>query len=351
MALPRLSTKQIRELNRRGQQDFRRRLATEDIASAKRLRVAYQKVRQQLDERLTDLGVIAQEQGMTTRALASEAAVVRLREATQEALDDFSRVIEREARTMQQTGISAGIGYGNGAITATGLSVFNQPSVANVQALINYVDSEPFQFMLSHYDQYHASHIADIILTGDAAGKGPRAVARQITGYVREFPLADAQRTTRTVQLWAARSGTQQMFRANSQVVRGWVWSSARDNRTCPACWAMHGTKHSIDEVLNGHHLCRCAMIPITLTWAELGFDDGVDVAIQSGESAFRELPDREQRQILGPARYRAWQDGAFQFNQLARTYTNDVYGEMRGEASLEELVGPQAARQYRRAA
>ncbi len=52
---------------------------------------------------------------------------------------------------------------------------------------------------------------------------------------------------------------------------------------------------------------------------------------------------------MLGPAKYRAWQDGAFQFHQLSQIYYDPVYGKMWREASLKSILGDKAVAYYDR--
>lgn len=68
-----------------------------------------------------------------------------------------------------------------------------------------------------------------------------------------------------------------------------------------------------------------------------------------SGETYFNRLSEAEQRQILGAARWAAYQDGLFAFSDLTRVYQDNLYGPMRSESSLAQLIGVDAARAYRR--
>jgi hypothetical protein len=155
----------------------------------------------------------------------------------------------------------------------------------------------------------------------------------------------------RTVQLWSARRGALEVYKANADIVKGWIWSASLDATVCMACVAMNGTFHELDEILNDHHNGRCAMVPVTNTWADLGFASGQEVTagIQSGQDWFDNLPASEQSKRMGPAMFAAYQDGAFEFSQLSATYSDDVYGQMRREASLNELIGNDAASAYKR--
>ena len=338
----RLTASQRAELVRRSEARFRYALAHDAIDAAERLQRAYRGVLKATDTRLKEV---------KGDRLLTPAGTQRLVDGIRAELDGLTAEIEAQARRLQDGAIKTGLAMGAEALDTAGV-LFGRPAVESVQALVNYVDSSAFQQRLQQYGDTYANEVADTILAMAAQGKDPAKIARAVTRLMRGQPLNDAQRMVRTVQLYAARRGQQAIFQKNSDVVLGWVWSSARDKRTCFGCLAKHGSKHPITEVLNDHHLGRCAMVPMTPSWADLGFEDGTDLpVIETGEAWFRAQPEAEQRQQMGPALWMAYRDGAFTFDQLAQPYQNDVYGEMIGEASLTELIGEAAAREYVRQA
>src|SRR4051812_44018022 len=91
-----------------GQKTFKRQLAKDTRDSAHRLVDAYGKAISPLGAQIKDLRSIAQEDGMTSKALTNEATLIRLRDATQEALGNLAVVIKREADLLQDHGIRAG---------------------------------------------------------------------------------------------------------------------------------------------------------------------------------------------------------------------------------------------------
>jgi hypothetical protein len=348
-----MSTSQsiIERLTQEGQRQFRRELALESKDSVQRLATSYQRVLKDVNVQLRELRVIAGEKGMTTEQLAQEAAFIRLRDKLKNELDGFSKVIRREAEQMQAAGIEAGIASGGNTLQTTLGSSWGRPAPTQVQALFNYVDSAPFQENLAQYGDAHVQGIVDRITVGFSQGYGPERIARQISKYTSDFPLADAIRMTRTVGIWSQRQGTMAVYRENADLVSGWIWSCALDEHVCMSCWAMQGSRHSLDEILNDHHLGRCAPVPITKSWADLGFGDGSEVTanVPTGEDYFSKLSVAEQKKAMGAARWAAWKDGLFKFDALSTTYQDAVYGEMRKAATLDFLIGTEAAAAYKR--
>jgi hypothetical protein len=116
------------------------------------------------------------------------------------------------------------------------------------------------------------------------------------------------------------------------------------------ACVAQHGTRHTNDEVLNDHHNGRCAMIPVTKTWEDLGVVGIPDTnpKVQTGRDWFEGLPEAEQCSMMpNKAMYRAWQDGAIGWDDLTGTHSDAVYGDMLTMPSLKTLLGEDAKRYY----
>jgi len=79
-------------------------------------------------------------------------------------------------------------------------------------------------------------------------------------------------------------------------------------------------------------------MIPIVPMAKSIGI---AEPDIPPGEEVFsRTFDEAAQREIMGPAKWEAWKAGKFKFSDLSRAYTDKVYGTMRGEPSLKELLG-----------
>lgn len=194
-----------------------------------------------------------------------------------------------------------------------------------------------------------AALVADILRTGIILGRNPRVIARMITEATGQG-LTWSLNMARTAQLYAYREASRATFLANSHVVRGWQWfAEIGDPRTCLSCVMMHGTEHPLDEPLNDHHSGRCAMIPITRTYAELGLPNVPEdrTPIQTGVDWFRGLDAATQRAMMGNARYNAWRAGEFDLPALSAPYQNDVYGTMLREASLRGILGERARLYY----
>lgn len=106
--------------------------------------------------------------------------------------------------------------------------------------------------------------------TAVLTGQNPKLTARKIAA-IGDISKNRALTIARTEQLRAYRQATAASYRA-SKVVTEWVWHASLDRRCCFACASLHGTVWPKDELMRNHPNCRCAMVPKTKSWADLGF-------------------------------------------------------------------------------
>ena len=200
----------------------------------------------------------------------------------------------------------------------------------------------------TNYGPALAEFIRETIATGFIAGMNPRDVARLIAQALGEG-LNWAMTTARTAHLWAYRAAAHQNYLNNSWVVKGWTWFAQLDDRVCMSCVAQHGSEHPLTEILADHHQGRCAPLPITRSYAELGFPDIPDLrpVVPSGETWFRAQPAVLQRRMMGPGKWAAWNAGKFDFSQLTVPYNDPVYGRMLRENSLKGILGGDLAQLF----
>ena len=130
--------------------------------------------------------------------------------------------------------------------------------------------------------------------------------------------------------IWSARTAQHATYRANSNVVREWMWWAALDPRTCLACIGQHGSIHSLDETLNDHHQGRCTALPVVVgtTWAE---------TVITGPQWFAALPEARRYEQDGAPREMITElaNGRLSFADVTGSYQDSVYGEMIRQKSL----------------
>lgn len=261
-----------------------------------------------------------------------------------EVQDDFAvlgRALAGHDDVLAQ-GARAGLDAGASNLRAGGVRVaWGEVAREQMVAGLNLVDDGAWQAMVGRYAPYHAERVRDIVLDAITRGKNPRETAELLAGYFEGgAPLTDALRIARTSQLYAARLGTQAIYADNG--VGAWMWSANLGNpRTCLACIAMHGTVHPVTETLNDHWLGRCAPVPITPKWRDLGIE-GEEREELTGVNWFERQPAVVQAQAMGAELYQFWQLGAFEFNpqRVVGVVGHPVFGEMRVRKSNIEILG-----------
>lgn len=164
------------------------------------------------------------------------------------------------------------------------------------------------------------------LLRGIVVGTNPRHTADRILARTEtQFNggLTRALTIARTETLDAHRTGAAVGQAAHADVLAGWVWTTHLSPRTCPACLAMNGQVFPLSQPgPEGHQNCRCARVPVTRSWAELGIDLPEPPSLQptrSGTQAwFDGLSRHEQLSIMGPERLRLLQGGHIGWDDLA---------------------------------
>jgi len=207
-------------------------------------------------------------------------------------------------------------------------------------------DGSPLRTLLDELGPDASAAVRKALIAGVATGQNPTAIARTIREALGGN-LVRALTISRTEVLRSYREASRRSYHANRDIVTGWLWQAGLSSRTCASCWAMHGSFHRLDERLDDHPRGRCTMLPVTKTWAELGFPGVPEtrIEVQRGPDLFAKLPAAEQREILGPARYAAYRQGLITLDDLVHRSHDPRWGTMRREASLREVLGNEEAR------
>ncbi len=188
------------------------------------------------------------------------------------------------------------------------------------------------------------------LIRGVAAGTNPRATAARIVRRAEgrfNGGLTRALTIARTETLSAHREAALLGRTQHSDVLKGWRWLTQLDARTCPACLGMAGTFHAVDEPGPfGHQNCRCSAMPVTKSWAELGYSDIEEPAdiFPEAKPWFEALATGEQRQVLGPKRFAAYQAGEFPMSAWATRRANPGWRDSYATAGVPKAARSSAA-------
>lgn len=184
------------------------------------------------------------------------------------------------------------------------------------------------------------------LIRGVSAGSNPKVTAarmlRRAERYGFNGGLTRALVISRTETLDAHREGARLGRTPHADVLGGWTWLAKLDSRTCPSCWGQHGSVHPLDEHgPDDHQQGRCAAVPTTKPWADLGFDiEEPPSLLPDAASLFEGLPSEKQLEILGPGRYAAWVRGEFPMDAWSVRRTTPGWRDSYGVAPVPKSSG-----------
>ncbi len=324
---------------------YRRQLLQREDAAVARLVTAYGTAYQRAGVQIQALREILTDQPMTRRRAGQLAQLRALRQQIETELERFGIIADNEFNQLTQESIRMGLQHSAGLIESYFASPQARQAITasltqlvpeQVETLLGFLapDSSLRTGLTTQLGPTIAQQVSDKMVDGMVRGFNPNKTATIIRTEMG-VGLSWAINTVRTANLWAYREATRANYVANQRIVSGWTWYATLDGRVCGNCLSQHGSLHSIAETLNGHHQCRCAMIPELKMGQSLGLDLP---EIESGESWFKRQSESMQRDILGPGMLEAWKAGAVQFNQFRSNYDHPAYGEMQRMPSMQEL-------------
>lgn len=285
-------------------------------------------------------------------ALARADRAQRALDATREALDDLARTTgtqvatplpdlttaaaEWEARmTAAQMPAAAG--------AATELTArFNRVDPDQLAAIVNR-STQQITALTYPISTEATAVIQTTLIRGIALGDNPRATAREMLRRVEggfNGGLTRALNIARTEQLDAHRAAGRAQDEANANVLTEWEWHTQLDVRTCSSCLVQHGTRHPLDE--DGpldHQQGRCARVPVTMSWRELGFNiDEPPSVTPDAKAWFDGLGASQQEQILGSAKLELYQSGRVSWQDLSSRRSTPGWRDSYAPTSLRAL-------------
>jgi SPP1 gp7 family putative phage head morphogenesis protein len=320
---------------------FHDQLERQDAQALARILRAYAGITTRLQGEIDALALEIEQGALTVGQVQRLARYRRLLAETGAEVGKFTAFMDVELGAMGREYVARGLAESGELLRA---AVDNQAVLVArfrglppeaVERLLGFLDPQgPLYKRLQLLPGFVANAVSETILQSVALGRNPRTLARELT-KAYGMGLSDSLRMARTVQLYSYREASRANYVANAEIVRGWQWLCSTDDVVCPACLAMHGTIHELDERLNGHHNCRCTPIPVTILSPN-------GHSIQPGDEWLKSQPESVQRSILGKGAYEAYKSGKFSLTDVVKEHTDEVYGPMKTTRSLKDLLGDQ---------
>ena len=324
---------------------FRQQLLRNEDVATQRLAQFYTVAFQRLGTQIEALVAVLDGQVMTPSQAAEIAQLRAFQQAIVTEITRFGVAADLEMSRLTTESIELALNHSTGLVEA----YFQSPEARaalrasftslvpeQVETLAGFLapESPLHDALTEQLGNAVAEQVSSKMVESIARGANPLTVAAEIRRDLG-LGLSWAVNTVRTANLWAYREATRANYIANSRVVGGWTWHATLDNRVCGSCLSQHGTQHELTETLNGHHQCRCVMIPELPLAKSLGLELP---EIETGEDWFRRQQQETQNEILGLGMAQAWRDGQVQFSQFSREYQSEVYGSMLRMASMKDL-------------
>lgn len=179
------------------------------------------------------------------------------------------------------------------------------------------------------------------LVRGISLGNNPRKTGQRIIKRAEgrfNGGMARAVMIARNETLDMHRAGALLADTANKDILEGWRWSASLSGRTCPSCLANHGTMHDAEEPGPiDHHQGRCARVPVTKSWKELGFDveEPADT-FPDARAWFDNLDEPSQIAIMGKGRLELLNADKIQWGDLT---TRTINGQWRDSMTVTPLA------------
>lgn len=229
-------------------------------------------------------------------------------------------------------------------LTLDVLARFGRPwQPANLQAAQALVGAtgpgSPLDRLMNQIAPDTGRRVRETLTSGLLAGKNPRVTARALRREVG-LPAKRAETIARTETLRAYRAASTATYRANPDIVKGFKRLAAKNARTCPMCLALDGEQQDTDQLMAVHPNDRCAVVPVTASFRDLGIpvDEVPRPERESGAAWFGRQPAETQRAILGPGGLAVYQRGAG-LKDFVRVYDDSTWGPTLRRATLAEVA------------
>lgn len=324
---------------------FRLQLLARERRAASAMVRYYGRIWQGLQDDITALQASVNPAWTQGQIMRHERVVIIQRQAGEE-LSRYARFADDAIRAGKRESVVAGDRQARALLQAAfprgaGIDItFAAMPREAVEALVGFLqDGSPLREVIEGYVGSAAGQFSDTMAVGLASGWNPRRLARELRGRFG-MGLTDSLRLSRTEQLRAYRTASLHAYQ-QSDVVVGWERKATLDDRTCMACIELDGKRYGLDEYMDDHIAGRCAMLPITLSYADLGIDaPEPDFQREMGRDWFRRQDEATQRRMMGDGMWEAWQEGKFELDRIPKLVRNKTWGDSWVTRGLGELTG-----------
>ena len=217
---------------------------------------------------------------------------------------------------------------------------FNRLPAAAVESMVGtFQPGSPVAALLDTLAPSVVLRVQGVMVAGLALGKNPKTISREIRQAAGEG-LSRALTISRTETMRSYRTASLDVYQSNPEVVTKWRWTCSFSRRTCGMCLGMDGQEFDLDVPMGSHPNCRCVPVPVTKTWAEMGYDapEPLTRPRDTGAEWFARQSPSVQEEILGPGKLNLYVKGKLKLSDLAVCHDDPQWGPTRSEKPLKDL-------------
>jgi hypothetical protein len=266
---------------------------------------------------------------------------------------DLGVTLERQVKAGQRQGVAANIEAVQDMVRAmlpggkrgrNPLDFAGQDVRVGLSAVVSMLQSgAPLRDLtFSNLSVEGAASVADALVRGATTGASIRDIAAAMR-LERNMTLARASTIARTEILRANRLASLQTMRTATistpngtmKATTGWKWSCAPGGRgVCGVCLSMAGSVHPTTEDFESHPNCRCAPVPLTPTWADMGFGDDIPEVtpnVPTGDDLVKAMDHAALVKAYGPVRADLMRQGFLEPRDMVRQVNRGRWGQQPG--------------------
>lgn len=203
---------------------------------------------------------------------------------------------------------------------------FERPPLEALRAAVGSQQGAPLRELFAALGDDAGRKARDTLLSGLAAGKNPRVMARDLRRTVG-LSAVRAEAISRTETLRSFRAASLMTYQAAG--ITRYRRLAARSVRTCAACLALDGQEQDAAEVMAVHVQDRCSTIPI--------IEGLTPPPTETGADWLARQPAEVQVTVLGKGGAAAYQRGV-PLERFARVEQDPQWGATVRVATLSEV-------------
>lgn len=318
-------------------QRFTRELKAIDDAAVRKMLSAYEPGRKRIFAQLVQLMDEIERTGIVsaTEAFKLERWVTLIQQIDTEMerlLPGQTRAVteaQRRAITLAQKHVPALFDASANAARAGAVQVrwHRVPTSAMERMVGRLQDGELIDKWLGDVGEAMEKKVAEELTAGLAEGVHPSVISARLKAQI-DVSARKLDTFTRDQVLDSYRSASLAQYAANDDILDGWAWSSAHDERVCAACLGLDGRRFPLTlGYFPAHSRCRCTPIPLVK-----GFELPER---QTGEGWLKAQGNAHQDRLLGSEGGEAFRAGEVALRDFAELERDPRWGDRYVKGSL----------------